>query len=292
MPRFFIDAPLRRGASLALPDTVVRHVQVLRLQAGDALTLFNGAGPAHAATLADIGRKHAVATLGDALPPNGTEPPYRIELAQGIAGNEKMDWLIEKAVELGVSRIAPLLAERSVVRLSGERAARRHAHWQALVRAACEQCARDVVPEVVAPTGFHPWLDAAAPLSRGAAVLGAAMPDAAMTDAAASAITARASPSRAPGQPSGEPPAAGAPPRPLRLLLSPRATLRFADLPQTPPPGGVSLLIGPEGGWSPEEESRAQEAGYAALSLGPRILRTETAGIALLAALAGRWGGW
>ncbi|MGI4858702.1 MAG: 16S rRNA (uracil(1498)-N(3))-methyltransferase [Janthinobacterium lividum] len=283
MPRFFIDGPLHRGASLTLPDTVVRHMQVLRLQPGDALTLFNGAGPAHAATLADLGKKHAVATLGDALPPNGTEPPYRIELAQGIASNEKMDWLIEKAVELGVRRIAPLLAERSVVRLSGERASRRHAHWQALVRAACEQCARDVVPEVVSPTAFQPWLDTVAPSTRNAA----------RPDAAAPAITARATapPAREPGESPGEPPAASAPP-PLRLLLSPRATLRFADLPQTPPPGGVSLLIGPEGGWSPTEESRAQEAGYAALSLGPRILRTETAGIALLAALAGRWGGW
>ncbi|MCY0388884.1 16S rRNA (uracil(1498)-N(3))-methyltransferase [Robbsia sp. Bb-Pol-6] len=266
MPRFFIDSPLRRGASLALPDTVVRHLQVLRLKPGDALTLFNGVDAAHAATLADLGKKHAMATLGDALPSSGTEPPYRIELAQGVASNEKMDWLIEKAVELGVSRIVPLLAERSVVRLSGERALRRHAHWQALVRAACEQCARDVVPEVAAPSGFQAWLDAE---------------------------TREAAPAPPPSVPS---PADDAPPRTdgplLRLLLSPRATLRFADLPQTPPPVGVRLLIGPEGGWSPEEEARAREVGYTPLSLGPRILRAETAGIALLAALAGRWGGW
>lgn len=286
MPRFFIDSPLRHGESLALPDTVVRHAQVLRLQTGDALTLFNGTGPAHAATLVDIGKKHAVAALGNALPPNGTEPPYRVELAQGIASNEKMDWLIEKAVELGVNRIVPLLAERSVVRLSGERAARRHAHWQALVRAACEQCARDVVPEVVAPTGFQPWLDAAAPAARGTAA-----PTTAAIAVRGAAIQAQEA--QEPQQPHNAalPETNGNPP-PVRLLLSPRATLRFADLPQTPPPGGVSLLIGPEGGWSPDEEARAREAGYAALSLGPRILRTETAGIALLAALAGRWGGW
>lgn len=247
MPRFFVDSPLRSGESLALPDTVVRHVQVLRLQPGAGLVLFNGAGPAYAASLADIGKRHAVALLGEALPANGTAPPYRIELAQGVASNEKMDWLIEKAVELGVERIVPLLAERSVVRLSGDRAARRHAHWQALVRAACEQCARDAVPDVVAPEEVSRWLAAV--------------------------------------------PRADAPPG-LRLLLSPRATRRFADLPATPPAGRVSLLIGPEGGWSDTEETQARDAGYVAISLGPRILRTETAGIALLAALAGRWGGW
>ena len=246
MPRFFVDSPLAPGDVLRLPDEVARHVQVLRLTAGDSLTLFNGRGGQHEAELVELGRRSALARIG-AFEPADAEPPYRITLAQGIAGGDKMDWLIEKAVELGVARIAPLAAARSVVRLSAERASRRHAHWQAIVRAACEQCGRNRLPEVDTARDFSKWLETLpAPADDGA----------------------------------------------MRLMLSPRAATAFASLPAAPPAAEVILLIGPEGGLSPEEEDAALAHGFAPLSLGPRVLRTETAGMAVLAALAARWGGW
>ncbi|WP_116136730.1 16S rRNA (uracil(1498)-N(3))-methyltransferase [Trinickia diaoshuihuensis] len=246
MPRFFVDSSLEPGDVVALPDEVARHVQVLRLAAGDSLTLFNGRGGQYEADLVEIGRRSAVARIG-AFEPLDAEPPYRITLAQGIAGGDKMDWLIEKAVELGVARIAPLTTARAVVRLSAERASRRHAHWEGVVRAACEQCGRNRLPEVDPAQDFSKWLEA----------LPAPADDTA-----------------------------------LRLMLSPRAATAFASLPAAAPNVEVVLLIGPEGGLSPEEEDAAREHGFAPLSLGPRVLRTETAGMAVLAALAARWGGW
>lgn len=267
MPRFFIDSLLTEGDALALPETVVRHVHVLRLQTGDAVTLFNGDGCAFEATLTEVGKKHAHAHVARVIADDGSEPPYRVELIQGIASNEKMDWLIEKAVELGVSRIVPIAADRSVVRLSGERRQRRHQHWIALTRAACEQCGRNRVPEVMEPLDLEDWLDVmrspSSPSSPAIASDTALREDNRLGD------------------------------EPLKLLLSPRGNHRFDDrLPATPPAAAVQLLIGPEGGWSDNEESMALTAGYQPLSLGARILRTETAGMALLAALAARWHGW
>lgn len=267
MPRFFVDMPLSAEQSVSLPETVVRHLHVLRLNPGDPLTLFNGDGPAFQATLSDIGKKQAHAQIAHALPDDQTEPPYRIELIQGIASNEKMDWLIEKAVELGVSHIVPIAAARSVVRLSGERAERRHQHWNALCRAACEQSGRNRVPSVAAPQSFDSWLEHNATQK---------------TERQVQEVHAASERDTLENSRGG----------PLKLLLSPRATIRFSALPDSPPPDGVQLLIGPEGGWSETEESLARQAGWTALSLGARILRTETAGMALLAALAGRWGGW
>ncbi len=246
MPRFFVDSDFAPGAVVALPDEVARHVQVLRLAAGDSLTLFNGRGGQHEARLIEVGRRNALVQI-DAFSAVEAEAPYRITLAQGIAGGDKMDWLVEKAVELGVSRIAPLVTARGVVRLSAERASRRHAHWQGIVRAACEQCGRNRLPDVEPACELSKWL--------------AALPAADVSGS-------------------------------LRLMLSPRADSAFASLPETPPAGGVTLLIGPEGGLSPEEEDAAVEYGFTPLSLGPRVLRTETAGMAVLAALAARWGGW
>ncbi|SAK83914.1 16S ribosomal RNA methyltransferase RsmE [Caballeronia hypogeia] len=245
MPRFHVDCPLFVGQTLTLPDDVVRHVHVLRLQTGDPVTLFDGRGGEYRGVLVDIAKRSASARL-DEHSDREAEPPYRVTLAQGIAGGDKMDWLIEKAVELGVAGIAPITAERGVVRLAGERAVRRQAHWQALTRAACEQCGRNRVPDVAPPRDLNAWL----------------------TDLPAAA--------------DGE----------LRLLLSPRAEVSFASLPADPPCGPVTLLIGPEAGFSPAEEQAIIANGFAALGLGPRVLRTETAGVAVLAALAARWGGW
>ncbi|QYY31062.1 MULTISPECIES: 16S rRNA (uracil(1498)-N(3))-methyltransferase [Cupriavidus] len=247
-PRFFVgsaDAALAAGTDFDLPEAVVRHVQVLRLAPGDAITLFDGRGGSHAATLLDLGKRHALARVGE-RDNTETEPPFRVMLAQGLAGGDKMDWLIEKAVELGVTAIQPLQAARSVVRLSGDRAQKRQAHWQALVEAACEQCGRNRLPAVAPVTNLDTWLRAAGEGNR--------------------------------------------------LLVSPRAD---QSLPAYAAAnrvsllaGGVTLLIGPEGGLAPEEEDAALHAGFTAVSLGPRILRTETAGLACLATLNALLGGF
>ncbi len=245
-PRFFVDAALAADTVLELPDAVVRHVHVLRLAPGDAITLFNGQGGSHPATLTEIAKRHASATLGthDA---SEAETPFAVTLAQGLAGGDKMDWLIEKAVELGVSAIQPLQAARSVVRLSGERATKRQAHWQALIEAACEQCGRNRLPALAPVANLESWL-------------------------------------------------ASAPATAAKLLLSPRALASLPELAQAEREawraGGVTLLIGPEGGLSPEEEDRARRAGFIGVSLGPRILRTETAGLTCLATLNAILGGF
>lgn len=248
-PRFFVggaDAVLAAESDFPLPEPVVRHAQVLRLAPGDAITLFDGRGGSHAATLVELGKRHAVARIG-AHDAAEAEPPFRVTLAQGLAGGDKMDWLIEKAVELGVDAIQPLQATRSVVRLSGERAQKRQAHWQALVQAACEQCGRNRLPQVAPVANFETWL----------------------------------------AQSGG----AGA-----RLLVSPRAQQSLpalvAERREALIANGVTLLIGPEGGLSPEEEQAARQAGFTGVSLGPRILRTETAGLACLATLNALLGGF
>jgi 16S rRNA (uracil1498-N3)-methyltransferase len=246
VPRFHVDAELREGATLSLPADVARHVQVLRVAPGAPLTLFNGAGGQFDAELLELGKRDVLVRIG-AFSAREAEAPYRITLAQGIAGGDKMDWLIEKAVELGVARIAPLSTERGVVRLSGERADKRVAHWRGIVRASCEQCGRNRLPEVEPVSGLAAWL------------------------------------ARWPAEPA---------PGELRLMLSPRASIAFAALPAQAPTGDVTLLIGPEGGLSPAEEDAARACGFTSLLLGARVLRTETAGIAMLAALAARWGGW
>lgn len=245
-PRFYVEAALAADAILELPDTVVRHAQVLRLGPGDAITLFDGRGGSHAATLVELGKRHALAQIG-AHDASEAEPPFRVTLAQGLAGGDKMDWLVEKAVELGVAAIQPLQAQRSVVRLSGERATRREAHWQALIAAACEQCGRNRLPALAPVATLETWLASA--------------------------------------------PTAGA-----RLLVSPRATVSLPALAAARRDAwldtGITLLIGPEGGLAPDEEDAALRAGFTAVSLGPRILRTETAGLACLATLNAVLGGF
>ncbi|CAN7214369.1 16S rRNA (uracil(1498)-N(3))-methyltransferase [Trinickia sp. LjRoot230] len=159
MPRFFVDTLYQPGELVALPEAVARHIQVLRLHLDDCVVLFNGRGGQYEAKLVEIGRRSATVRIGE-FAAIEAEPPYRITLAQGVAGGDKMDWLIEKAVELGAERLAPLISARSVVRLAGERAARRQAHWQALVEAACEQCGRNRVPGIEPPREFAQWLDA------------------------------------------------------------------------------------------------------------------------------------
>ncbi|TDG08762.1 16S rRNA (uracil(1498)-N(3))-methyltransferase [Paraburkholderia guartelaensis] len=246
MPRFFVGNALQSDDVVTLPDEVTRHVQVLRLQPGDTIVLFNGLGGEYNAEIVGMERRDTQVRIGPHRDVEA-EPPYRVTLAQGVAGNDKMDWLIEKAVELGATHFVPLTASRSVVRLSGERAVRRQVHWQRIVQASCEQCGRNRLPDVAPARDIAAWLDS--------------LP-------------------KRPGE--GE----------LRLLLSPRANVAFSTLPVEPPSGEVTVLIGPEGGFSSQEEAAALDQGFIAMGLGPRVLRTETAGIAVLAALAARWGGW
>ncbi len=234
-PRLFSDRPLTAGATFALPAGPARHVQVLRMQPGAALTLFDGTGGEFAATVVQMGRSEVTVQLG-ARSEADRELPFRVTLALGMPANERMDTLVEKATELGASAIQPLLCERSVLRLAGERAQKKVAHWQAVAVAACEQSGRTRVP-VVGPVCTLPqWLRErpAQAMSRWMLGFHAARPVGAMAMA----------------------------------------------------PAGVVCLSGPEGGLSPDEEAAARAAGFAAVSLGPRVLRADTAPLALLAHLA------
>jgi 16S rRNA (uracil1498-N3)-methyltransferase len=242
MPRFHCPAPLATGAEIALPPGAARHVQVLRQQPGDALTLFNGEGGEFEATVLKMGRSEVLVLVGA---PHATEreAPRAVHLLAGITANERMDWLVEKATELGVASITPLVAERSVLKLKGERADKKIAHWQAVAVAACEQCGRNRVPVVHDAIDLAGWARS-------------------QTGAAASdgAVAAQ------------------------RLLLS----LRAGTLPlqqAAAPAGPVLFLSGPEGGLSGAEEDLALLHGFAPVTLGPRVLRAETAPLAALAAL-------
>jgi 16S rRNA (uracil1498-N3)-methyltransferase len=240
MPRFYCPEPLAAGQQLPLPDAVVHHLHVLRLQPGDQLSLFNGDGAEYRAELASIEKKRAVAAVVERVE-RDLELPYAITLAQALPEASKMDWIIEKAVELGVAAVQPLAAQRCVVRLAGDRAAKRVGHWQGVAIAASEQCGRNRVVEVAQPAEFRQWI----------------------------------------GTPANQP----------RILLSPRADVSLAAWARTQSPQAVTLLIGPEGGYTDQEEELARAGGALSLSIGARVLRTETAGIAAVAALNALWGG-
>ena len=233
-PRLFVDQPLRSGDTFALPPGPARHVQVLRLQPGAALTLFDGAGGEWDATVTQMGRSEVSVQLGAHADVN-RELPLHVTLALGMPANERMDTVVEKATELGVAVIQPLVCERSVLRLSAERAQKKVAHWQAVALSACEQSGRTRVPQVAEVRTLTQWLQA--------------LPS---TDAA-------------------------------RWMLSLRAAPAVADMPALT--GQVLCLSGPEGGLSPAEEDAAREVGFAPVSLGPRVLRADTAPLALLAYL-------
>ncbi len=155
--RFYVDLALRTGDSIALPDRAARHVQVLRLQPGDAITLFNSQGGEFVATIERMGRSD-VQVLVHAHDAVEREPRRKVHLVIGMPANERMDWLVEKATELGVTSITPLMAERSVLRLKGERAEKKLAHWRAVAVAACEQCGRNRVPVIHEVTALELWV--------------------------------------------------------------------------------------------------------------------------------------
>ncbi|MES2318146.1 MAG: 16S rRNA (uracil(1498)-N(3))-methyltransferase [Pseudomonadota bacterium] len=239
MPRFYCSQPLAVGDTIALPEAVAHHVRVLRLQEGAELCLFNGDGDQYLAHLASVEKRSATAVL-KALVARDVELPYEITLAQALPESSKMDWIIEKAVEMGVAAIQPLAAQRCVVRLSGERAEKKQAHWQGVIVAASEQSGRNRLARLAPVDDFHPWI----------------------------------------GQQNMH----------KRILLTPRANQSLAEWARHQPPQAVAIMVGPEGGFTLQEEDAAIAAGALAVSMGPRILRTETAGIAAVAALTTLWG--
>jgi 16S rRNA (uracil1498-N3)-methyltransferase len=263
-PRFHVETPLQPGP-LSLPATVARHVRVLRLAAGDGITLFDGAGGEWQARLHTIERNAVVAEVEthQAIDREAARP---VHIALGMPTNDRMDTLVEKATELGVASIQPLMTERSVLRLDGERAAKKAAHWQGVAIAACEQCGRNRVPQVMPIQSLTQWLSTMA--------LGSA--DAAdaqrwvLSTAQAPSVTARLH--EAPtGALSGHAPI---------VALS-----GYAPIVALSGYSPIVALSGPEGGLSEQELALANTRGFAAVSLGPRVLRADTAPLALLALL-------
>lgn len=236
-PRLFTPVDLPPGAEIQLPDHAARHLAVLRLSGGDAITLFDGQGGEFTAELTRVSPKAARARVLSKLPLE-RESPLPILLAQCISSGDRMDTTLQKSTELGVSRIVPVASERSVVKLSGDRAEKRVAHWRNVVIAACEQCGRNRIPEVLAITHISDFLGSAAW--------------------------------------SG-----------LRLLLAPDGGRKLAQLAR---PDEVTLLVGPEGGLTAREHRDAERSGFIPVRFGPRVLRTETAPLAVIAAMQTLWG--
>jgi len=240
-PRFYCALPLSTGAEVVLPPGPAHHAaRVLRLRVGDSVTLFNGGGGEVAARLTRIDARSVVASVGESVAIE-RESPLRVRLVQGLSATDRMDYAVQKAVELGVTAIQPVTSARSAARLADERAEKRLDHWRQISIAACEQCGRNRLPLLHPLRELGDWLD--------------------------------------------EPSEAS-----LRLLLAPNAAQPLARMSQ--PHGPIDLLIGPEGGLAPDESGRAVRVGFHAMHLGPRILRTETAAVAALAALNTLWGDW
>lgn len=236
IPRIHVPAALHAGDVLQLPEQAGEHLaRVLRLEAGHPLILFSGDGAEYDARLAALAKRGVTAEVG-ARREVSRESPLPLTLVQGVARGEKMDWILQKATELGVARIVPVITERTEVRLDEERGSRRLAHWAQVIASACEQCGRNVLPEILAPQKLMHYC----------ASLGE-------TDTNA------------------------------RFALLPEADTGPRDI--GPLPHGALLLIGPEGGLSDHDIAVARNGGFRGLRLGPRILRTETAGLAAIAAL-------
>lgn len=240
MPRFFCPPPLPLTGTFDLPDDAAHHAgRVLRLKVGDEVEIFDGEGQARTGVLVEIaGKRVVVGELADSTVVR--ESPLRVVLAQGLPSGDKLDWVIQKATELGVSEIQPLATARSVVKLSAERAAKRQEHWQQIAISACEQCGRNGLPVIHPPQDLAKWL---------------------------------------------------AQPRPAedhKLILLPEGASSLHA--QAQPTGAVVLLIGAEGGFTDTESDLALQHGYVPIRMGKRVMRTETAAIAGIAALQMLWG--
>jgi 16S rRNA (uracil1498-N3)-methyltransferase len=252
MARFYCDTPLISGQTFVLPATAARHVQVLRMQPGHTLTLFNGEGGEFEAEVTHMGRSEVQVRVG-AHSALEREALRAVQLVVGMPANERMDWLVEKATELGVQRITPVMTERSVVRLNGERAEKKQAHWQAIAISACEQCGRNRVPQVDVPLRLEAWLSSSQNTDQQKNVEGLR------------AVMSLHESTQA-----------------LSSLLQNGQVNQVAESSIHQP---VVLLTGPEGGLSDAEDAAARQAGFVAVSLGARVLRAETAALAALAYL-------
>jgi len=242
-PRFYYPASrpqtLGIGMTVSLPANAAIHAtRALRMQTGDTARLFNGDGKDYVGELLSIQKQDVSIKIRDVIPVLN-ESPLSITLVQAISSGDRMDFTIQKAVEMGVTSIQPVSSQRSVVKLSGERAEKRREHWQNVVISACEQSGRAVVPPVAAPLPLAAWLSQA-------------------------------------------------PAHAMRLTLSPTATQSLHNLQR--PVGELCLLIGCEGGLTDDEVDLAASQGFIPVQLGKRVLRTETAALATIAALQALWG--
>lgn len=238
MPRFYLEAELSPGKTLELPSGVVRHVNVLRLRKGEEIVLFNGNGKSYSAVLQALS-KRSVQALVMHEEAADNESPLDITLIQAVSSGERMDFTLQKSVELGVKRIIPVLSARSIVKLDGERAEKRVARWQEIVVSACEQSGRNIVPEVSPLVGFKEMLQCL-------------------------------------------------PESDVKLLLGLNRARSLKEV--ATQPDKIVFMVGPEGGWTSEEEALAFEAGFQSVLLGKRVLRTETAALAAIAAMQTLWG--
>jgi len=239
MPRIYITSVLATDSEISIEGSAASHIgRVLRLKTGDEITLFNGEGGEYSATLTTIERQTVRALVGE-FNPRECESPLPITLAQGVSRGERMDYTLQKSVELGINRIIPLTTERCGVKFDAKRAEKRRQHWQGIIISACEQCGRNRIPELLPVTSLSHWL----------------------------------------GQQHNEA---------LQLVLHHRATQSLRQLAPSSEP--ISLLIGPEGGLSDNEIENAVQCGFQGIQFGPRVLRTETASVAALAALQTHWG--
>ncbi|WP_150536923.1 16S rRNA (uracil(1498)-N(3))-methyltransferase [Neisseria flavescens] len=238
MPRFYVDFALSPDGVVELPDNVVRHLNVLRVKNTEEIVLFNGNGKSYPA-LPEVleKRRTSVRILREEATDN--ESPLNITLVQAVSAAERMDFTLQKSVELGVAEIRPVISERCVVRLSGERAEKRVARWQEIVVSACEQSGRNIVPKVLPLTTYAQALQQL-------------------------------------------------PQETTKLLMSLNRAQNLSDV--QPQSGKVVFMVGPEGGWTEKEEQQAFDAGFQSVTLGKRVLRTETASLAAIAAMQTLWG--
>lgn len=240
LTRVHVPGPLASGSRQTIEGDAANHIaRVLRLEPGHALLVFDGRGGEYAAQIEAVRKGMVIIDVRERSDAN-RESPLSLTLAQGVSRGERMDWVVQKATELGVTRIIPVLTERTVVKLDAKQSQRRLQHWRGIAVAACEQSHRTRIPEIAPPVTLQDFLGR-------------------NTEALAS-----------------------------RLLLSPTGTLSIRDL--KPPAAGILVLIGPEGGLSESEQRAALYAGFLAVRLGPRVLRTETAAVAALTLLQHQFG--
>ena len=238
--RLFVSGQLINGGECVLEGDRARYLgRVLRLSVGDEITVFNGEGGEWSAQIAAMTRSTVSLGIG-AHSETGTDSALKIHLVQGISRGERMDFVVQKATELGVKRISPVLTEHSVVKLDATRAEKRRVHWQSVATSACEQSGRTRLPLIDSPVSLMDWFG------------------------------------NKPDEVDAE------------LILAPGATTSLASLPA--PETKICVLIGPEGGFSPSEYEDADVAGFRAVALGPRVLRTETAAVAALSVMQSLWG--